>query len=602
MFDKVSLLRRIRKENPVLCQELRSASTLDEARTVAFSWLSEREGDVLFETAEGLNAADRGLTLQAVAVARSVFSPRGESLSGNSSLSTLKHLLGGDSDAGEAGFLAEMLCLFRQCRNESGYGDGWLGENLPELTRLAGRKGAQRRGRFLDQLFESVATFLDRIPTGLDPDLQSERADNRGRISRHLGATEADWNDWRWQVKHVFKGPQGLRDLQALVPLSDEDVQSIQLCLRHKIPFGITPHYLSLFDFGTAKRTRDLAVRAQVLPPLNYARGMAEARRSSPHKLDFMGETDTSPVDLVTRRYPSNLILKPCNTCPQICVYCQRNWEIDEPLAEGYLASEEELEAAFSYIGGVKALSEVLVTGGDPLLMSDRRVKLLTDRLASLPQLSLVRWATRTLVTMPQRFTPELVDLLASRIRPGVRDVYVVTHFQHATEVTLEVVRAMELLRSRGISVYNQQVFTAQVSGRFEASALRVALKKTGIDPYYLFYPKGKPETEDYQVPLARLLQERKEEARLLPGQFRTDEPVFNVPRLGKNHVRASQDRELLSFLPDGRRVYLFYPWEKGIARSKSYVHVDRSIRSYLEYRASLGDNPGAMETIWYYY
>jgi lysine 2,3-aminomutase len=150
--------------------------------------------------------------------------------------------------------------------------------------------------------------------------------------------------------------------------------------------------------------------------------------------------------------------------------------------------------------------------------------------------------------------------------------------------------------------VYNQQVFTLHTSRRFQTVANRVTMKKIGVDPYYTFYPKGKEETRDYRIPLARILQERKEEARLLPGTFRTDEPVFNVPRLGKNHIRAQQDRELVGIRPDGRRVYLWHPWEKGIVPVQPWRYVDSSIRRYLSEIEKLGENPAQYASIWYYY
>jgi lysine 2,3-aminomutase len=108
--------------------------------------------------------------------------------------------------------------------------------------------------------------------------------------------------------------------------------------------------------------------------------------------------------------------------------------------------------------------------------------------------------------------------------------------------------------------------------------------------------------TMDTLLPLARILQERKEEARLLPGVFRTDEPVFNMPRLGKNHVRASQDRELVGIRPDGCRVYLWHPWEKAIAPAEPRLHTDFPIRAYLQRMADLGEDPGDYESIWHYH
>ena len=107
----------------------------------------------------------------------------------------------------------------------------------------------------------------------------------------------------------------------------------------------------------------------------------------------------------------------------------------------------------------------------------------------------------------------------------------------------------------------------------------------------------------DYRVPIARLLQEQKEEARLLPGLSRTDEAVFNVPGLGKNYLRARQSRNLLSLLPDGSRVYEFHPWEKNITRAiETYVGTDVSILEYLERLEAIGEDVKRYQTIWYYY
>jgi lysine 2,3-aminomutase len=123
-----------------------------------------------------------------------------------------------------------------------------------------------------------------------------------------------------------------------------------------------------------------------------------------------------------------------------------------------------------------------------------------------------------------------------------------------------------------------------------------------GIDPYYTFLPKGKSETADYRVPLSRLLQEQTEEARLMPGLARTDEAVYNVPRLGKNYIRATHFRDLLSIRPDGVRVYEFHPWEKNIFEQESYVGEVTPILNYLHRLEQIGENPADYESIWYYF
>lgn len=97
-------------------------------------------------------------------------------------------------------------------------------------------------------------------------------------------------------------------------------------------------------------------------------------------------------------------------------------------------------------------------------------------------------------------------------------------------------------------------------------------------------------------------MQEQQEEARLLPGLCRTDEAVYNVPGLGKNHLRALQHRDLISILPDGRRVYEFHPWEKKIGERQGYVGTDVSILEYLERLAASGEDPADYASIWYYF
>ncbi len=145
-------------------------------------------------------------------------------------------------------------------------------------------------------------------------------------------------------------------------------------------------------------------------------------------------------------------------------------------------------------------------------------------------------------------------------------------------------------------------VYTFFNSKRFEACLLRRKLRLIGVTPYYTFNTKGKDETDDYRVPIARLLQEQHEEARLMPGSVRTDEIVFNVPRLGKNYLRASQHHDVISILPDGSRVYEFHPWEKKLALMDTYVYTDVSVYDYLQRLKAAGESVAEYKTIWYYY
>ncbi|HCK99105.1 MAG TPA: KamA family radical SAM protein, partial [Candidatus Marinimicrobia bacterium] len=294
--------------------------------------------------------------------------------------------------------------------------------------------------------------------------------------------------------------------------------------------------------------------------------------------------------------------IKPFNTCAQICVYCQRNWEITQVLDPHATPKVNALETALKWFEDHPAIRDVLITGGDPLIMSDTKLDYILSRIAGMDHVQRIRIGTRTPVVLPQRFTDQLVDILDRYHIFGKREIVIVTHFEHVWEITPEAVSAIEKIRKKGIGVYNQAVFTFENSRRFELVALRRLLRLTGVDPYYTFNAKGKDETRDYRVPIARLLQERKEEARLMPGMDRTDEPVFNVPRLGKNHLRAGQDRQILTILPDGRRVYEFLPWEKNIMLVPTYIHTDVSIFDYLRMLKHRGENIDDYSTIWYYY
>jgi lysine 2,3-aminomutase len=464
------------------------------------------------------------------------------------------------------------------------------------FDRLSGREAAIARSDQLDRLRGEVDRRISLYASGLEPEAVDRRKQRREVICRVLGASEGEWRDWRWQIANVIKDQELL---ERLVRLTPEESEALHKARSHSLPFGATPYYLSLIDDEPGRR--DGAIRAQILPPMDYVCQVVATTDTA--SLDFMGEEDTSPFDLITRRYPSICILKPYNTCPQICVYCQRNWEIDDAMASGAFAGMDRVEAAINWIREHPAIHEVLVTGGDPLAMGDGAIRAILTKLAEIPTVERIRIGTRTLVTMPARLTEELADMLGSFRKPGRRMVAVVTHVQHPYEITPDLVVAVDRLRQRGIPVYNQLVYTFFVSRRFEAAALRRLLRLVGIDPYYTFNTKGKEETISYRVPVARLLQEQQEEARLLPGLERTDEAVFNVPRLGKNYLRSSMHRDLLSILPDGSRVYEFYSWEKNISTAiRTYCTPDVPIFDYLARLEAAGENVSDYDTIWYYF
>lgn len=493
------------------------------------------------------------------------------------------------------GFFEEMKHLVKGISGKSGIYDE---ETYPDFLDLHGREASVRRSKQLDKIGKRVQKGIKKYPSGLESKVVEVREKNKKRILKYFNATESDWQNYHWHLKHVIRN---VDVLSHLIDLTDEEEKSIEKAVASHIPFGITPYYASLMD-KSPNRKFDHAIRAQVIPNLHYVDKMHEHKEDRAHSFDFMMESDTSPEDLITRRYPHIVILKPYNTCSQICVYCQRNWEIEEVLSPGAMASDKRLEKAYQWLEKHPIVNEVLVTGGDPLIMSNEQVASVLSRLSKMDHIERIRIGTRTPVVLPMRITDDLLEIIAKYHVPGKREVALVTHFEHPYEVTQESMDAVQQFRKQGISVYNQAVFTLANSRRFELVALRRLLRLIGIDPYYTFNTKGKEETKRFRVPLARLQQEVQEEARLTPGLMRTDEPVYNVPKLGKNYIRAQQHHSLITILPDGRRVYEFHPWEKKLALADTYIDIDVSIAEYLEELKKLGEDIDDYKTIWYYF
>lgn len=580
---------------------LKESATLESAREKIIHYLEVLDWTYRRDL-DNIHPWDYILLKEAVSCMKSIISQRNERLVGNSSLEKLWNAARTGEEEVTDDFIDEFVHLFKAIKGKSDvYPSQFLkGVEPPDYNECKGREAALKRSDYLDQMSLRMNEFLMKYPSGLKPEVKKRRARNKSRILKELGATKEDWADWKWQFKNVFKDKKGMEIIEKIIRLKPEEKKGITLALDNDVPFGVTPYYLHLMD--RKPNGLDSAVRKQVFPPSGYVETMIAHKDDRQAVFDFMRECDTSPLKLVTRRYPKVAIIKPYDSCPQICVYCQRNWEITSPFMEEALAPKQHIDNAIDWFAEHDQIMDVLLTGGDPLVMDDNLIDYILNRFSKIPHIQNIRIATRMPVTVPQRFTEKLCEIFSRYYQAGKQTLCLVTHISHPYEVTMETARAIKRIKMTGMHVYNQQVFTFWNSRRFESVALRASIKQIGIDPYYCFNMKGKSEIEEYAVPVARILQERKEEARLLPGIFRTDEAVFNVPFLGKNHLRAWQDHELISIMPDGRRVYSFHPWEKNISRIKPYLYTDVPIGEYLEKIENRGENPEDYKSIWYYY
>ncbi|MFC1742030.1 KamA family radical SAM protein [Nanoarchaeota archaeon] len=597
IFSKKALLRKLWKADPKIRTLLKNSKDLYSAREHLFQHLDNLE-ELYFDVhshnkLEQLHIFEKENAKECIRVFKNIIHSENEAITGFSALQYLIDLAKDKKHTQtriDKGFLAEFIALFKGINGKSS-----ILKHVPDEFNSKGRRAALKRSKTLDSYSRHMTKTFKRFSSGYDKQLIEKRKKLKKQLLKRFKGTEKDWQDHKWHINHVIRDEE---TLQSLVKLNKEEILGVRHAEKNNIPFEITPYYLSLFN-KTGRCDHDRVMRSQVIPTTTYTRNVVRNREEH-QDLDFMGEKSTSPIACITRRYPQIVILKPYDSCPQICVYCQRNWEIKN-MDEAHV-TKQRIKKAIDWIRKSKHVHEVLITGGDPLTMQNKDVDWIIGSVAKIKHVDRIRIGTRTPVTLPFRFDDELIDILGKYHELGRREVAVVTHFEHPSELTPDSLDAIKKIKSKGISVYNQQVFTYFNSRRFETCFLRKTLKKSGIDPYYSFNTKGKEETVDFRVPMARIEQERKEEARLLPGLARTDEPVFNVPKMGKSHLRAWQDHEPIMIRPDGKRIYRFYPWESKLKESHDYLYTDVSIYDYLKRLEHDGEKPKEYSSIWYYF
>ena len=484
--------------NPEMFAALRAGGTFNESKEAAYTLLTNRERWLRSLECD-LEPLERTNALNCVMVLRNFLSEYNVKRVGIDSFWYLWGLAHNDMDVVlkvRRAFVIDLLKILMGSLGKSGI----YREEAPNFLEFEGMQAAEMRSENLDRLASKCLEKIRSYPTGLDREVIERRKKNRLRIQGYMGGDRSDWEDYRWQLSHVIRD---LDQLENLIELTDDEKMGVRIAVENKIPFGITPYYLSLMDYQVGRKW-DHAVRAQVIPPLGYVMAVLAHRENRRSALDFMKERETSPVGLVTRRYPMIAILKPYNTCAQICVYCQRNWEIAEPLDPNALAITESVNDALNWFKAHPTVIEILITGGDPALMDDTLIESILERIDEIPHVERVRIGTGVPVVLPMRITDTLVHTLRNFHRLPRREISIVTHIEHPYEITPEMVEAVLSLRKKGMSVYNQQVFTLENSRRFETSALRLTTKRAGVDPYYTFNMKGKEETNDYRVPIAR--------------------------------------------------------------------------------------------------
>ena len=282
---KKSLIKKFQKENPKIFKILKESENLEKARQDLYEFSKKlewkhREGE------EELHKLEYAVALESIKVFNNLISSRNEKIAGFSTLDYLMQIAKDnqkDIEEISEGFLEEFIHLFKAIKGKADIASGWLrsllekdGVEIIDFSKIKGREAGIARSNYLDKLYEKVHNFIGRYTSGCDASIIIEREENCQKILDYFGATLNDWKDYRWQLKHIFHNMNHLEDLKKLVSLSDKDVEAIKIAIQNKIPFGITPYYLSLFDFSRNDRTYDYQVRSQVIPPMQYVTLMKE--------------------------------------------------------------------------------------------------------------------------------------------------------------------------------------------------------------------------------------------------------------------------------------------------------------------------------------
>lgn len=297
------------------------------------------------------------------------------------------------------------------------------------------------------------------------------------KILKYLNATEENYNDYRWQLKNRFTSP---KDISEIIELTEEDMLHINE-VASKYRFAISPYYLSLVD----PEKPDCAIKRQAIPSPEELNDLGE--------LDPMDEQGTAVREIITRRYPDRLIIKITNICGMFCRFCQRRRLIGET---DKIVPRKKIQAAIDYVRDNKEIRDVLITGGDAFLASDELIEWILKELRTIPHVEIIRFGSRTPVTLPQRITGNLVNIL-KKYHP----VFVNTHFNHPREITPESKTACEMLADAGIPLGNQMVLLNGVNNdKFVVRKLNQQLLTIRVKPYYIFHPKTVKGTSHFWV------------------------------------------------------------------------------------------------------
>ena len=280
------------------------------------------------------------------------------------------------------------------------------------------------------------------------------------------GATLADWEDWRWQIRNRIRTLDQISKLMKLTPHEERGVKGA----GDKLTMSIPPYFAALID----ENDPGCPIRLQSVP-LDY-----EFETTENEMLDPCGEEKNSEVHGLVHRYPDRVLFLVNEMCAMYCRYCTRSRMVGDG---NHTLNTSTYDAALNYIRKHTEIRDVLISGGDPLTLGDRMLEYLISSVKAIPHVEFVRIGTRIPVTLPQRITPELIAMF-KKYSP----LWMSVHFNHAKEVTPRVKHACNMIADAGIPMGSQTVLLRGVNDDPAVmKKLFHELLKIRVRPYYIY-------------------------------------------------------------------------------------------------------------------
>jgi lysine 2,3-aminomutase len=274
------------------------------------------------------------------------------------------------------------------------------------------------------------------------------------------------WQDWKWQLKNRITSLEQLEQYLELTP----DERAGCLFAKDKLALAITPYFFNLIDPNDPNDP----VRRQVVPHAG------EMQTAPEELLDPVGEENTKPVDGIVHRYPDRVLFLVTDRCAAYCRYCTRSRLVSN--AQDY-NFHPEFESGLEYIRTHPEIRDVLLSGGDPLLLSDKKIDYLLGELRKIPHLEFIRIGSRIPVFLPQRITPALCEIFKKH-----GPIWLSIHVNHPNECGHELRDACERLSFAGVPIGNQSVLLKDVNDDAEImKSLIHRLLMMRVRPYYLY-------------------------------------------------------------------------------------------------------------------